>query len=249
MFYKKFCNYRARGVQLINNRLNTTQLGVPSYRFIPRLVTLENCTGEIQMIYNIFFGSCFLGSFGPKFVSDMTTDSVCKLLLQARWSLLFWPTRRTEAVCKPTAFVVTEPGFRCFTVQLTANEGGEKLREKLSIYIYGCNTQSRDGLEALTPFFSSCFSLRCFVQIIDTSEKRKTKENSTKKPFKDKGITFCNQKDTSIRLITNKSLRYYTVAYFDHFHCVHTFFFKFQIKYLRYFIIPLHAIYKYPSYI
>ena len=129
----------------------------------------------------------------------------------------------------------------------------ERLKNRGDVFfcyrLYGCNTQSRDGLEALTPFFSSCFSLRCFVQIIDTSEKRKTKENSTKKPFKDKGITFCNQKDTSIRLITNKSLRYYTVAYFDHFHCVHTFFFKFQIKYLSYFILALQVIYKYPSYI
>ena len=29
-----------------------------------------------------------------------------------------------------------------------------------------------------------------------------------------------------------------TVAYFDHFQCVYTFFIKFQIKYLRYFILP-----------
>ena len=40
-----------------------------------------------------------------------------------------------------------------------------------------------------------------------------------------------------------------TVAYFDHFHFVHTFFVKFQIKYLRYFILALHITYKYPSYI
>ena len=46
-----------------------------------------------------------------------------------------------------------------------------------------------------------------------------------------------------LRLVTDHG----TIAYFDYFHCVHTFFVKFQIKYLRYFILPLHVIYKYPS--
>ena len=45
-------------------------------------------------------------------VSVTTTASVCKPLLRATWALLFWPTWSSEAVCKPTTFVVTEMGFR-----------------------------------------------------------------------------------------------------------------------------------------
>ena len=56
-----------------------------------------------------------LAAFHLKWVSVMTTASVCKPMMWAMWALLFWPTWHASLVCKPTTFVVTET---CLSVTL-----------------------------------------------------------------------------------------------------------------------------------
>ena len=105
-------------------------------------------------------------------------------------------------------------------------------------------------LSASILYFENCYLSFC-SDCLEEAQKVLARKPYKKLPIPTQFSTnLGSSKHQQFKFILTPPQSVTTVAYFDYFHCVHTFFVKFQIKYLRYFILALHVIYnKYPSYI